>query len=174
METLSPTHQSPVTDHQSPVPSPLYQLADPTAHATVSRILPDSTEVIGSLPLGIENLINLRNLIVLDDVLDCKFLTRHSPAIAIPQQIGYTTQICDNRIPVISDSEAPQPTLLQLFIPGNPFLANAGLTQVAQDWFKKLLTTGELQALVIYGSPYVKNQFLSVLPSNIPCVFSDG
>ena len=138
--------------------------------------------------------------------MDCKFLTRHSPAIATEggqgrggaieqgegrgrgrgeieegkrEKVKVKRKIQDfspNPITLypLSQPHSPQPTLLQLFISGNPFSGNGGSIQVPQDWFKKLLTTGELQALVIYGSPYVKNQFLSVLPSNIPCVFSYG
>jgi beta-glucosidase len=45
---------------------------------------------------------------------------------------------------------------------------------VAQDWFQYLLKTNQLQALVIYGSPYVLEQFLPQLPADVPYVFSYG
>lgn len=151
----------------------LHQLASPAALATVNAILRDSCQVFGSVPLPKENLINLRNLIVVDNLLDCKFLDRQAPAIVIPQERGYTTQLCDGHTP-ISTSDRPQPTLLQVFMRGNPFRGSAGLTQMAEDWFKNLLTTGELQALVVYGSPYIKNKFLQYLPPDIPCVYSFG
>ncbi|OKH40895.1 beta-glucosidase [[Phormidium ambiguum] IAM M-71] len=161
---------------QYPVPSTFYQIAQPDAFETVENILRDSNQVFGSLPLPTENLINLRNLILVDDLLDCKYLSRQAPAVTIPQQLGYRTQLGDSRsnLPGTSGSEALQPTLLQIFLRGNPFRGSAGLTQVVEDWFKTLLTNGELQALVIYGSPYIKNQFLPFLPAEIPCVCSFG
>jgi len=78
---------------------------------------------------------------------------------------------------VIADNTSAQrftPTLLQVFIRGNCFRGSAGLTEAAQDWFKKLLNTGELQAVLIYGSPYVLEQFLPHLPPSIPYVFCFG
>jgi beta-glucosidase len=64
--------------------------------------------------------------------------------------------------------------LLQLFIRGNPFRGSAGLTQAARDWLQRLLKTGELQALVIYGSPYILEQSFPNLPPGVPYVFSYG
>jgi len=167
---------SPFPISQSPFPIPLYQIASPDAFETVDHILRDSTEVFGSVPLDLENLINLRNLILVDDLLDCKFLSRQAPSVTIPQQLGYVTQLCDSRSnsPFTKSSNQPQPTLLQIFIRGNAFRGSAGLTEIAEDWFKKLLRNEELQALIIYGSPYVKNQFCSCLPASIPCIYSFG
>ncbi|MBE9226539.1 beta-glucosidase [Phormidium sp. LEGE 05292] len=158
------------------VPSSFYQIAQPASFETVDRILRDSTQAFGSLPLRQEKLINSRNLILVDDLLDCKYLSRQAPAVTIPQQLGYRTQLGDSRsnLPIIPSGEALQPTLLQIFIRGNPFRGSAGLTQVVEDWFKTLLTNGELQALVIYGSPYLKNQFLPFLPPEIPCISTFG
>jgi beta-glucosidase len=65
-------------------------------------------------------------------------------------------------------------TLVQLFIRGNPFRGSAGLTPVAEEWVKQLLRINALQALVIYGSPYVLEQFLPALPPETPYVFSYG
>ncbi|MFB2936234.1 glycoside hydrolase family 3 N-terminal domain-containing protein [Aerosakkonemataceae cyanobacterium BLCC-F154] len=174
--SLSLSPYPPTSDSQSPVPSPLYQIAQPAAFETVDNILRDSTQVFGSLPLKTENLINLRNLILVDDLLDCKYLSRQAPAVTIPQQLGYRTQLADSRSnsPVIRSNTGLQPTLLQIFLRGNPFRGSAGLTQAVEDWFNTLLNNGELQALVIYGSPYLKNQFLPFLPSEIPCVCSFG
>ena len=73
-----------------------------------------------------------------------------------------------------TSSDPPQPTLLQLFIRGNPFRGQAGLTQRAQVWFDYLLHSQQLQALVIYGSPYVLDEFLPHLPPDLPYVFTYG
>ncbi|UNU27154.1 glycoside hydrolase family 3 protein [Microcoleus vaginatus] len=155
-------------------------LANPQARATAADILRDSLKFGGNLPLQVpkppENQV-LRNLIVVDDVLGCEFLGNHTPAIALPQQFGYKLQLIDDRTGTIADNAGAElfsPTLLQIFIRGNCFRGSAGLTQAAQDLFKKLLKTGELQAVLIYGSPYVLEQFLPHLPPSIPYVFCFG
>ncbi|MEG3837603.1 MULTISPECIES: glycoside hydrolase family 3 N-terminal domain-containing protein [unclassified Microcoleus] len=155
-------------------------LATPDARATAADILRDSLKFGGNLPLQVakpaENQL-LRNLIVVDDVLGCEFLGNHTPAIALPEQFGYELQLIDDRTGAIAENTGAEhfsPTLLQIFIRGNCFRGSAGLTQAAQDWFKKLLKTGELQAVLIYGSPYVLEQFLPHLPPSLPYVFCFG
>ncbi|MEG4088373.1 glycoside hydrolase family 3 N-terminal domain-containing protein [Microcoleus sp. Pol12B4] len=155
-------------------------LANPQARATAVDILRDSLKFGGNLPLQVpkapENQL-LRNLIVVDDVLGCEFLGNHTPAIALPEQFGYELQLIDDRTVAIAENTSAEnfsPTLLQIFIRGNCFRGSAGLTEAAQDWFKKLLKTGELQAVLIYGSPYVLEQFLPHLPPSIPYVFCYG
>jgi beta-glucosidase len=155
-------------------------LANPQARSTAADILRDSLKFGGSLPLIAkkppENQL-LRNLIIVDDVLGCEFLGKHTPAIALPEQFGYELQLIDDRTGAIADNTGAEhfsPTLLQIFIRGNCFRGSAGLTEAAQDWFKKLLNTGELQAVLIYGSPYVLEQFLPHLPPSIPYVFCFG
>lgn len=152
----------------------LSQLAQPSAFTVVENILRESLVVHGAVPLQIESATDqaLCNLIVVDEALGCDFLTKQAPAIAFPTRIGYTTRLCDLHTPINSYPDQYQPTLLQLFIRGNPFRGSAGLSQVAQAWTKKLLTLGNLQALVVYGSPYILDQLLPVL--SIPCVFSYG
>ncbi|MEG4290718.1 glycoside hydrolase family 3 N-terminal domain-containing protein [Microcoleus sp. C2C3] len=155
-------------------------LANPQARSTAADILRDSLKFGGSLPLiakkPAENQL-LRNLIIVDDVLGCEFLGKHTPACALPEQFGYELQLIDDRTGAIADNTGAEhfsPTLLQIFIRGNCFRGSAGLTEAAQDWFKKLLNTGELQAVLIYGSPYVLEQFLPHLPPSIPYVFCFG
>ena len=155
-------------------------LANPDARATAADILRDSLKFGGNLPLQLakpaENQL-LRNLIVVDDVLGCEFLGNHTPAIALPEQFGYELQLIDDRTGAIAENTGAEhfsPTLLQIFIRGNCFRGSAGLTQAAQDLFKQLLKTGELQAVLIYGSPYVLEQFLPHLPPSIPYVFCFG
>ncbi|MCC3405624.1 MAG: beta-glucosidase [Microcoleus sp. PH2017_10_PVI_O_A] len=160
--------------------SDLILLATTEARATAADILRDSLKFGGKLPLAAkkspENQL-LRNLIVVDDVLGCEFLGKHTPAIVIPEQFGYELQLIDDRTGDLSHNSSAEhfsPTLLQIFIRGNCFRGSAGLTQAAQDWFNKLLRTGELQGVLIYGSPYVLEQFLPQLPPSIPYVFCFG
>jgi beta-glucosidase len=177
VETLSALPCLPFSTSSSVSPL-LAQLAQPKAIATAANILRESTQVFGSVPLELaKESGNLRNLIVVDNILDCEFLCRTAPALAIPEQLGYKSQLVDCHTPSMSvcgGEETFSATVLQLFIRGNPFRGSAGLTQMARDWFKKLLKTGELQALVLYGSPYVKKLFLAALPPGIPCISSYG
>jgi len=157
----------------------LNHLAQPTAMQTVTQILRDSQQVGGSLPLRSKPLANSsqgRNLIIVDDLLTCDVLGRNAPAVTIPQQFGYQLQWVDRHTPGISREENDRliPTLLQLFIRGNPFRNTAGLTAVATDWLQHLLKNQILEALVIYGSPYTLEQFLPHLPAQTPYVYSYG
>lgn len=159
----------------------LLQLAQPTSLSTTGNILRESQVLGGDLPLFLDPdhcTQRRRNLIIVDDALDCEFLGRHTPSVAIPRQIGYELQLVDRHTPQQPSSGdhliAEPPTLLQLFIRGNPFRGSAGLMPVAEDWFKRLLQANALQALVIYGSPYVLGQFLPDLPPHTPYVFSFG
>ena len=154
-------------------------LSTPEVRTTAANILRDSLKFGGNLPLKVPKSGKqlLRNLIVVDDVLGCEFLGNHTPAIALPAQLGYELQLIDDRAGAIGDTantDSFSPTLLQVFIRGNCFRGSAGLTEAAQNWFQKLLKTGELQAVLIYGSPYVLEQFLPHLPPSIPYIFCFG
>ena len=166
---------------KAPTHNLLLQLAQPSARTTATKILQDSQQSGGSLPLPPEDPSSTRklyNLIVVDDALACDFLGRHTPAVALPRELGYELQLLDRHTPLISkdlcDSGLIQQTLLQLFVRGNPFRGSLGLTPVAETFLNKLLKKNNLQALVIYGSPYVLEQFQPNLPSGIPYVFSYG
>jgi beta-glucosidase len=167
-----------IQNPKSKIENSLNVLAEPAALETAANILKYSTEIIGSTPLQTETYSgNLRNLIIVDNLLDIKFLPRTAPAIAIPQKLGYQLQLIDSHTPSMQtcgDAEHFSATLLQLFIRGNPFRGSASMTQIAREWFKNLLKIGELQAVVLYGSPYVRKQFLSALPAEIPLISSFG
>ncbi|MCU0551326.1 MAG: beta-glucosidase [Leptolyngbya sp. Prado105] len=153
------------------------KIAQPEMLATNAQILRDSMRVYQPNPSRLATLSGVgQNIIVVDSILDCDFLGRMAPAIAVPSQFGLTqTQILDRHTPHmdLSNRDA-SPTLLQLFIRGNPFRGSAGLTQAAQDWFTYLLNADQLYAIVVYGSPYVLDQFMPQLPADVPYVFSYG
>jgi beta-glucosidase len=163
---------------QNPALIELSVLSTSEAMKTAANILQDSLKFGGNLPLPQPQKNQLlRNLIVVDDVLGCEFLGNHTPAIALPAQLGYELQLIDDRAGAIGDTantDSFSATLLQIFIRGNCFRGSAGLTEAAQNWFHKLLKTGELQAVLIYGSPYVLEQFLPHLPPTIPYIFCFG
>ena len=131
-------------------------------------------KLINSIKLSHKSAVELRNLILVDDLFLCDFLNKLAPAMTLPAQMGYKAQIIDCHTQTISNLEANHPTLLQMFIRGNPFRGSAGLTKAAEDLFKKLLTTNDLQAFVLYGSPYVLQQFIPLLSADIPAIFSYG
>ncbi|BAS59809.1 glycosyl hydrolase family 3 N terminal domain protein [Leptolyngbya boryana NIES-2135] len=153
------------------------KIAQPEMLATNAQLLRDSMRVYQPNPSRLVTLSGVgQNIVVVDSILDCEFLGRTAPAIAVPSQFGFTqTQIIDRHTPYIDlSTRDASPSVLQLFIRGNPFRGIAGLTQAAQDWFTYLLNTDQLYAIVVYGSPYVLDRFIPQLPSDVPYVFSYG
>jgi beta-glucosidase len=178
-------------EQTQPIPVQMEHLAQPQAIATAAEILRASMRVYRPVlsRLSARDASHpARNVVLLDDALNCPFLGRHTPAIALPQKLGYRLQVVDSYTPKITldadkinidrdihpDTPAWQPTLLQLFIRSNPFRDSSGLTQVALDWLRFLVQTEQLQALVLYGTPYGVEQFVTLLPADVPYVFTYG
>ncbi|WP_026795161.1 MULTISPECIES: glycoside hydrolase family 3 N-terminal domain-containing protein [Planktothrix] len=153
-----------------------YSLSQPSSQVLVQTILQDSLKQGGTLPLVVLNPPQpCRNLVIVDDLLNCSILGNHTPAIARPTQFGYRLQLIDCHDQEFSDLEqSSEPTLLQIFIRANAFRDSSGLTQIAQNWLNILLKQDHLQALVIYGSPYTLEQFLPQISPKTPYVFSYG
>ncbi|WP_416671690.1 glycoside hydrolase family 3 N-terminal domain-containing protein [Egbenema bharatensis] len=182
--SVTPTGNTPHAWEQIPPPALEFkslttQLAQPESIATATKILQAAMRVyqpvVGSR-LRATAAMPCRNLVVVDDMLNSPFLEKHSPAIVLPRKLGYALQWVDRHTggtPGDSGAVAPQPTLLQLFIRGNPF-RGSGLTQTAHDWLRYLIETAQLQALVLYGSPYLLEAWLSELPTDVPYVFTYG
>ena len=143
---------------------------DPDADLIVDSILQDSS--CSSQSLSVDSKRDCRNAIVVDDVLNIPYLDINSPAIAIPQKFNYQRQIVDSNTldHILSDS---RPTLLQVFIRGNPFRGNAGLTANTKQIYQRLLSS-KVEAVAIYGSPYVLQWFKTIMPDDLPWVFSYG
>ena len=167
----TPSHQH-AWEHQPPAPIQLEPLAHPQARETATQILRASTTVKGQITAQPSA---QRTVILVDDLVDCDVLNRKAPAIDTLRKRGYQIQIIDRHTPPLElEQQRSAPTVLQLFIRGNPFRGSAGLSQLGQDWFKFLCQTQQLQALVIYGSPYVLDAFLPQLPAGVPYGFSYG
>jgi len=150
--------------------NPLDILSQPQATATVTDILHHSNRCGGNLPLA-KNNENSCNLILVDDSLNCDIVAFYTPAVTIPQSLGYLPKLVDQQtFPLIS----PQPCLLQIFVRGNPFRGSAHLSTKTQSTYSQLLQQGLIKGLVIYGSPYILEWFLPQLPNEIPWVFSYG
>ncbi|MER3432301.1 MAG: beta-glucosidase [Leptolyngbya sp. ERB_1_1] len=153
------------------------KIAQPEAISVNAELLRQSMRSHHPNPSRLNSLSGVgRNLVIVDSILDCDFLGRTAPAIVLPSQFGFTQlEIVDRHTPYINfDNRDSSPTVLQLFIRGNPFRGIAGLTQAAQDWFTFLLNSDQLYAIVVYGSPYVLDRFIPSLPSDVPYVFSYG
>jgi beta-glucosidase len=147
----------------------LSQLAALRALEIVSDILIDSQTRGGNLPfLGTKG----RNLVIVDDLLNCDFLDRSCPVVTIPRQWGYQAQIVD-RTTFNQSLLCEQATLLQIFIRGNPFRGSAGLNEETKTIYQALLKTGQIQGLIIYGSPYVFQWFREQI-GQIPHLFTYG
>jgi len=115
--------------------------------------------------------VNATNLIVVDNLLQANFLGLHTPAIRTPQEWGYRLQWVDSQTPLIEKLSDLQPTLLQLFIQANPFQSTAVIVEIARQWLVSLLEVNQLQGLILYGSPYIWEKFVPLLPAKIPAVF---
>jgi len=161
----------------APFPSSVLR---PPSSTTVAAILNDSMQVHCPAGSRLEQprwVGGRRNLILVDDGLNCKEIGHWTPAIALPRQQGYGLQLVDRHTPPLvltADVQPWQPTLLQLFIRGNPFRGSAGMTNLVQEWFQFLVETEALMALVVYGSPYLLDQFTTKLPADVPYVFTYG
>jgi len=115
------------------------------------------------------------NLMVVDDLLNCDFLDRQTPAVTIPQTCGYQVQLFDQRNLYLWEKwEKDKPLILQVFIRGNPFKGVAGLSFNAQKIYREIINSQQLQGVMIYGSPYVMEWFKKYLPEHIPYGFSYG
>ncbi|HAE05689.1 glycoside hydrolase family 3 protein [Richelia intracellularis] len=161
----------------------------PEARMTVKEIVQHSLITNISLNLSPTKFINstpannfpsnktfteLRNLIVVDNPLKCPHINHMAPAVDLPEKMGYHTQICDHEYFQTINLQGDFPTLLQLFIRGNPFNGSASFNETAIDFLKGVLTNKGLQAFVVYGSPYVWRQFIPLMNVNTPGVFSYG
>ena len=147
------------------------ELGDRQASLTVNSILQDSMQTTPSKTIS-QSESGGRNLIVVDDVLNTAYLDLNSPAIAIPDRFNYQRQIVDRSTLdcMLLDS---RPTLLQVFIRGNPFRGSAGLTTHAKQIYQRLVANQQLEAIVVYGSPYVWQWFQNIA-SDLPGVFTYG
>jgi beta-glucosidase len=175
--------------NQSPVniqPAQLMTLAAPDSMAVAAGMLADSIVTQGNLPIKpaaflCEGSPHIKkpqdtagkNIIALEEILDSTFLSRSTPAVTIPAKLGYQLQLINRHNPTISI--APEESvILQLFIRTSPFSGGLGITAASKKLLEQLLTTKQLQGLVIYGSPYLMADFAPLLPPEVPCVFCYG
>lgn len=175
----------PVTDsfsqhawqQQAVPPVQLEKMATDPARALAAEILRASQQVSHAPNKSLGQVISAplipgQNLVLVDDVLHCPFLGRTAPAVTLPANQGYTLRLVDSRSADVRLLDTAVTTLVQVFIRGNPFRSGRGLSAIALEYIQAL---GEnVQAVVVYGSPYVWQQIQSILPAQTPCVFTYG
>jgi beta-glucosidase len=150
----------------------LHTLAQPAAMQVAASIVQSSIATRNLLKL--EPVTNGRNLILTDTLLDSRLLGRLAPAVTVPPQYGFTQlEIVDRNTPTWQSVD-PTPTLLQLFIRGNPLRGIQETVAQAETILAMLLTMQQLEAVVLYGSPYVYRDLLAIVPEEIPFIFGYG
>jgi beta-glucosidase len=138
------------------------------SQAIVTNIHQDSLQTYGELPIEPMGGVNL---IIVDEILDCPFLGRMAPSLTVPRELGYECHIINKYTPPryqIKD----QLTILQVFIRGNPFASISDAKSIALDICGR--HRGNLQAVIVYGSPYVFADIKKALHDTVPCIFSYG
>ncbi|MEN9870496.1 MAG: hypothetical protein RLZZ171_1484, partial [Cyanobacteriota bacterium] len=140
------------------------ELSSDRASSTVNSILKNSLQQSKTSTIADAHSPG-RNLIVVDDLLTANYLDINSPAITIPQEYNYQRQLVDSNTLdcILLDS---RPTLLQVFIRGNPFRGNAGLSNKSKAIYRQLITNQQVTGIAIYGSPYVLEWFKSIIESD--------
>jgi beta-glucosidase len=148
------------------------QLAQPTAMQVAASIVQSSIATRNDLKL--QPVTNGRNLILTDTLLDSRLIGRLAPAVILPPKYGFTQlEIVDRNTPTWQSVD-PTPTLLQLFIRGNPLRGIQETVAQAETILAMLLTMQQLEAVVLYGSPYVYEDLLAIVPAEIPFIFGYG
>ncbi|MFW6315666.1 MAG: glycoside hydrolase family 3 N-terminal domain-containing protein [Cyanobacteriota bacterium] len=149
------------------------ELSTPLAEKATTEILEACLQTHGNLPISPPESAS-RNLVIVDDLLDCDHLHKNSSAIALPEKLGYELQLV-GQAQMFSHSPEKSPlTLVQIFTRGNPFRGESGLNEVTKTLLEALLKQGCVQAVVVYGSPYVGTWLEKTLPDDVPWLFSYG
>ena len=147
----------------------LASLADP-AGETLARSILSRSQTVRGRALATEGGINL---ILVDNLLQVPFLSPQAPAVKRPRDFGYSYQLLD-QTSAHQTPTALAPTLLQLFVRGNPFRGVGSTPPWMQAWLTFLLRHDRIQGLVVYGSPYAWESLRALVPSDLPCGFTYG
>ena len=124
------------------------------------------------------------NLVRIDGLFPCQFLTNHSPAFLLAEEAGYKTTLChqmgvspwqdDAENPLALDRFGDGSFLLQLFIRGNPFRGSLFKKEPWLATIRQLQRLNRLSGVILYGSPFFWNDINQVLEKSIPCAYSPG
>ena len=158
-------------------PVQLDEIATEPARALTAEILQASQQIAHAPSQSLSQVISAplmpgQNLVLVDDLLNCRYLDRTAPAVTLPTSQGYTLKLVDCRSANVSTLDCTVTTLVQIFIRGNPFRGDQELKAIATQYIQALGVN--LQALIVYGSPYAWRQLSAILPAQTPCVFTYG
>jgi beta-glucosidase len=161
-------------EHVPPPAVDMAQLAQPRARQIAADITTASMKIQGTLqPCSPQEPGD--NIVFVDDVMNCPFLPRTAAARVLPQRLNYQFKIVDQYgCCCRPDQSHLRPTLVQLFVRGNPFRGSAASAALAEHWIKTLWQTKRLRGLVIYGSPYGREPFWPLLQGGVPVAFTYG
>ncbi len=161
-------------EHVPPPPVQVEALAQPQTRQLVRAILQASMTVTGTVTPCTDQEPG-HNLVIIDDVVNCRFLSRTAAAITLPQAFNYQLQLLDHqgcqRWP---QAQTLAPSLIQLFIRGNPFRGSAAITDLATAWLQALHQAQLLRGVVIYGSPYALDHCRAWLGEDMTYGFTYG
>lgn len=144
-------------EHLPPPPIQLDGLAQPTTRRLAADILTASMTVQGQVSACTATAPG-DNLVLVDDVVSCR-LDRTAAAIAWPQSHHYQLKLIDTQGCIQwPQGDRLRPSLVQLFVRGNPFRGTAALMQLATTWLDALREDERLQGVIVYGSPYALEQ----------------
>lgn len=159
-------------EHLPPPPVNLSALAQPNPRQLAADILTASMTVKGQIA-PCTTAAPGDNIVMVDDAIGCRFLDPTAAAIAWPQRHHYQLRLLDTQGCKQLPSGNLQPSLVQIFVRGNPFRGSASLMRLATAWLDALQATNRLRGVVIYGSPYAFEQLLPRL-GDIPHGFTYG
>ncbi|WP_347403938.1 glycoside hydrolase family 3 N-terminal domain-containing protein [Nodosilinea sp. FACHB-13] len=166
-------------EHLPPPPVNLAAVAQPATRQLAADILVASMTVQGQIaPCTAAD--PGHNIVIVDDAIGCRFLERTAAVLTWPQRHHYHLKLVDTQgcqhWPQHEEKSAEldlRPSLVQIFVRGNPFRGSAQLLQLATTWLETLRSAQLLRGIVIYGSPYALEQLRPYL-DQVPHGFTYG
>jgi beta-glucosidase len=113
--------------------------------------------------------------VIVDDVVNAPYLGRTAPALIRPAQYHYHLKLIDHHgCQQWPQPDVLKPSLVQVFLRGNPFRGSAAVLPLLSTWINALRNDNLLRGLVVYGSPYAFEQLRAGLEGQIPVGFTYG
>lgn len=167
-------------EHLPPPPVNLAAVAQPATRQLAADILTASMAVRGQIAPATAATPG-HSLVIVDDVFGCRFLEPTAAALTWPQRHHYHLRLLDTQgyqqwpqgEGEFSAEQNLRPSLVQIFVRGNPFRGSANLLQLATTWLEALRSAQLLRGVVVYGSPYALEQLRPYL-EHLPHGFTYG
>ncbi|HSM82737.1 MAG TPA: glycoside hydrolase family 3 N-terminal domain-containing protein [Nodosilinea sp.] len=169
---LLPDGASHAWEHLPPPPLQLNAVAQPATRQLAADMLSQSMTVRGQIAPCPSHAPG-HNLVMVDDAVDCRVLDRTAAALVWPTQHHYQFQLLDTQGCQRWPQGDLRPSLVQVFVRGNPFRGSAPLLHLATAWLEALKAADLLRGVVVYGSPYAFEQLCARL-GPIPHGFTYG